>query len=82
MRMNGTSLISHLLQKLQEGAVKFAFRKQDGTIREALGTLNTELFHYEFKTNGKVSNPDIIKYWDLEKESWRCFHVEDLVFVS
>ena len=68
-----------LQEKMLEQAVKFQFKKKDGTIRDAVGTLNLDLMvqedgkKYEFKTSGKPECPTTMGYWDLEKKMWRSF---------
>ena len=68
-----------LQEKMMEQAVKFQFKKKDGTIRDAVGTLNLDLMvqedgkKYEFKTSGKPECPTTMGYWDLEKKMWRSF---------
>jgi len=68
-----------LQEKMMEQAVKFQFKKKDGTIRDAVGTLNFDLMvqedgkKYEFKTSGKPECPTTMGYWDLEKKMWRSF---------
>ena len=68
-----------LESKMMETAVRFQFKKKDGTIRDAVGTLNFDLMvqkdgkKYEFKTSGKPACPTTMGYWDLEKKMWRSF---------
>lgn len=68
-----------LQEKMLEQAVRFQFKKKDGTIRDAVGTLNLDLMvqedgkKYEFKTSGKPECPTTMGYWDLEKKMWRSF---------
>lgn len=77
-----------LESKMLEQAVKFQFKKKDGSIRDAIGTRKRELMVQE---DGKVwepvgeSKPDVptlVKYWDLTVQSWRCFNVFNLVAVE
>lgn len=74
-----------LQEKMMEQAVKFQFRKKDGTIRDAIGTRNLELMiqedgkRYEFKTDGKPECPTTLGYWDLEKKMWRCFTLTSFI---
>ena len=68
-----------LQEKMLKEAVKFQFRKKDGTIRDAIGTRDLEKMiqedgkKYEFKTSGKPECPTTLGYWDLEKKMWRSF---------
>lgn len=66
-----------LRAKMQKGIVRFYFQKVDGTIREAYGTLKSELVP---ATGGRTRvNPTCQTYFDTEKGEWRCFKVANLV---
>ena len=68
-----------LRSALHAGAVSFAYTKEDGTTRTAVGTLSPALFQYESKGSAhKQPSPLVIKYFDLEKQAFRSFHVERL----
>ena len=77
--------MSHKAVKLKETmrtkTVSFRFYKKDGSIREAEGTLNPKDIDYDFKDSDKKERHDLIKYWDLEKKSFRCFNVGNLITV-
>lgn len=68
-----------LESKMLEQAVKFQFRKKDGTIRDAVGTLRRDLMKqedgtiWEPKGPQKPECPTTIGYFDLEKQMWRSF---------
>lgn len=64
---------------LAKGITKFYFKKVDGTLREAYGTLKTELLPNHTESNRKA-NPTIQVYFDTEKQEWRCFKKANLVF--
>lgn len=65
-----------LRKAMAKGIVRFYFRKVDGTLREAFGTLKATLLP---PTQGnKRNNPTIQTYYDTEKEAWRCFKVANL----
>ena len=66
-----------LKSKLLSGVVEFSFTKKDGSIRKAIGTLETSLFDYEAK--GGKGNNKTIAYYDLEAKGFRCFKIENLV---
>lgn len=74
-----------LQSKMLEQAVKFQFRKRDGTIRDAIGTLKRALMVQE---DGKLWEPvgeskpepdSIVRYFDCEKGMWRCFSCVDFI---
>ena len=59
------------------------FLKKDGTVREAKGTTKTELIP-ETQLSSKTSrtytpNPNVVKYFDIEKEGWRSFNEENFI---
>lgn len=73
--------IKEFKESLRNGVVEFSYEKKDGTIREAKGTLNSEVYGEENKPKGAGSEvPDnIVKYYDLDKEGWRSFNFDKLI---
>ncbi len=61
------------------GVVRFTFRKANGEIRKAVGTLAKNMFSYEQKGAGRASHPSTIAYWDLEKNAFRSFCADTLL---
>lgn len=70
--------VAALCEKMQGGVVKFTFKKKDGTIRHAVGTLLSSLINYDFK-GAKPAPPTIVPYWDMEKESFRSFSLASYI---
>lgn len=77
-----------LESKMLETAVRFQFKKKDGTLREAVGTLKRDKMVQE---DGKLWEPvgaerpevpTLVKYWDLTVQGWRSFNVFNLVSVE
>jgi hypothetical protein len=70
-----------LESKMLETAVRFQFRKKDNSIRDANGTLRREVMVKEDGTlwepfgESKPEPANVIRYWDLDAKSWRCFDV-------
>ena len=70
-----------LQEKMMEQAIKFQFRKKDNSIRDAAGTLRREEMVQEDGTlwepvgESKPEPANVIRYWDLDAKSWRCFDV-------
>lgn len=60
------------------GVVEFAYRKVDGSIRTAVGTLQAPHVNYEFK--GQASSNKTFAYFDLEQGAFRCFKIENLIY--
>ena len=67
-----------LRKALHKGIVRFWFQKVDGSIREAYGTLVSDLVA-PTKGTGKEQNPMIQVYYDTEKEQYRCFKKANLI---
>lgn len=63
---------------LTREVVSFKFRKVDGSIREAVGTLKSE-FLPASKGTGK-SNAGVFTYFDVEKQEFRCAKIDSLIF--
>lgn len=70
-------------EALRERVVNFKFNKKDGTVREAKGTTKPDLIP-ETQLSNKTSrtytpNPNVVKYFDTEKEGWRSFNEENFI---
>lgn len=59
-----------IIKLLQEGVVNFIYKKKDGSIRKAIGTLKD--------MNVKFKKPDTISYFDIEKKGFRSFKLDNL----
>ena len=68
-----------LLKALHKGIVKFYFQKVDGTIREAWGTLKSDLIPQVQGTDDRKRNDTVQTYYDTEAQAWRCFKRLNLV---
>lgn len=77
-----------LESKMMETAVRFQFKKKDGSLREAVGTLVHEKMVQEDGTiwepvgEAKPEVPTLVKFWDLTVQGWRSFNVFNLVAVE
>lgn len=77
-----------LESKMLEQAVKFSYRKKDGTIRDAEGTLVRSKMDlgdgtlWEPVGKGLPEKPEFVRYWDLQSMGWRQFNVFNLVAVE
>lgn len=67
------------VRMLMQNAVKFVFRKADGTVREAVGTRLRN--HYEFKGAGYTAPNGVTRFWDLTKNEVRSFRDANLLEV-
>lgn len=68
-----------LKKSLRKGIVHFEFRKKDGSLRRAVGTLK-ETFLPSLKGSGVRRSDEVITYFDLEKNGFRAFRKELLMF--
>lgn len=63
--------------------VDFAFIKSNGEYRKAYGTRNLKFVPEEFhpvSNNSKSENENNIKFFDLEKNSWRSFSSDKVIY--
>lgn len=68
-----------LVTQLMKGETEFAFIKATGEVREAVGTLNEDLFTYEYKTEEARFLAHVVNFWDLQKNSWRSVRIDRLI---
>ena len=81
----------YLRQWLRQGVVQFTYVKQDGTLREAHGTLNPDVIPDDQQPTGKQQaliddglqqpNWKSINYYDLDKAAWRSLRAANLVAI-
>ena len=80
-----------LILHLGSGRVWFVYKKMDGTIREACGTLckgiSKGFDEYKFKGTPVPVDPDkwlteLFVYWDLEGEGFRTFKASRLIKIK
>lgn len=81
-----SDLAEELLKSLQEGIACFYFRKADGTLRKAVGTLNQELiskFYPPSNGSDKTASPHPtnVTYFDLEVKGFRVFSRSAIVSI-
>lgn len=60
--------------------VEFFFKKTDGTLRQAFGTLMSDRVPETKGTKKTADNCQV--YFDTEKEEWRCFKKCNLVKIA
>lgn len=77
-----------LESEMMKRAMRFRFVKKDGTMREAVGTLQREKMVqadgslWEPVGAEKPEVPTLVKYWDLTVQNWRQFNVFNLIAVE
>lgn len=65
---------------LHKKVVEFYFKKTDGTLRQAFGTLMSNRIPETKGTKKTADNCQV--YWDCEKEEWRCFKKCNLIKIA
>lgn len=61
------------------GKVMFTFKKVNGEIRHAIGTLFNLDYVRKTAGEGDSKNADVICFWDCEKEAFRSFKAATLI---
>lgn len=68
------TLLEKIERGLKNGIVTFRFRKLDGSIRLAIGTLQRDILATKpIRKSDGSSSPMVQVFWDLEKNAWRSF---------
>lgn len=69
-----------LRSKMKSEIVRFYFRKVDGTIREAFGTLNERIVPaISGGGNKRTANDTVQTYFDTEVGEFRCFKKANII---
>ena len=70
---------NEFIKKLQKNIIVFRYKKRDGSIRKAEGTLHPKYLPPP-KSDKEFVRPEYqIVYYDLEKKSWRSFRSFDFI---
>lgn len=65
-----------LTRQMHNGIVLFAYEKADGTLRKAKGTLK-DVQNLVKGTGGE--NYKTVRYYDVDKQSFRSFRIENFI---
>lgn len=71
-----------LKNKLKGGSLKFYFRKVNGELREALGTLDLSRIPSVGQPKGGSVPGDQTAYYDLEKGAWRSVSSSQEIWID
>ncbi|MBF0651351.1 DUF2693 domain-containing protein [Dysgonomonas sp. GY75] len=75
-------LIEALQFKLVNGAAHFIYRKTNGELREAFGTLLERVADRNINGRGYPRKLDGLQaYFDIEEQEWRSFRYENLITI-
>ena len=76
--------LARLKRLLKNGVVEFSYKKKDGSLRKAKGTLKDELLPETDKDDERKRNlsKDCFYYFDLKKDDYRCYLRDNLVKIK
>ena len=66
-----------LIKNMTKGKVSFSFKKKDGSLRKAVGTLSG--INYTPSAREIKEHFKSISYFDVEKQAWRSFKTQNLI---
>lgn len=69
----------NLVRRMHTEVVRFYFRKVDGTLREAWGTLRTDIVPPVEGNDTRKKNDTVQTYYDTERQEWRSFKRLNLI---
>ena len=77
---------SYLQEQLKTKVLKVKFIKKDGTERDMVCTLRSDLLpqqiDLEESVQKKSQNPDVLAVYDIEKNGWRSFRYDSIIGFS
>lgn len=71
-----------LKAEMKKRIVKFYFKKVDGSVREAYGTLNEKLMPAITGTDKRAKNDTVQTYFDTERGEFRCYKKANLMSIA
>lgn len=71
-----------LKSEMKKRIVKFYFKKVDGSVREAYGTLNEKLMPAITGNDKRAKNDTVQTYFDTERGEFRCFKKANLMSIA
>ena len=71
-----------LKAQMKNKIVKFYFKKVDGSVREAYGTLNEKLMPAISGTDKRTKNDTVQTYYDTERGEFRCYKKANLLSIA
>ena len=79
--MENQDMVKALKEELHKREVKFKYTKKDGSVRDAVGTLNIDIMGKENEPTGSAKSipENQIRYFDINSQGWRSFLRENLI---
>ncbi len=77
------TIVENLLEKMAVGPTLFAYKKKDGELRPAIGTLNSAQIPVELtpKTPAKKNENNVV-YFDLQRKKWRTCKAINIIKIE
>lgn len=82
--MRQTDGLDEFINALQNRIVRFSYKKTDGSVRDAIGTMKPSVLSTlsaKMQSGQKRRSTGCIVYFDLEREDWRCFRPENFISI-
>ena len=76
--------LARLKRMLKNGVVEFSYKKKDGSVRKAKGTLKDELIPETDSDDERKKNlsKDCFYYYDLKRDDFRCFLKDNFIEIK
>lgn len=71
-----------LRAEMKDSIVKFYFKKKDGSVREAFGTLNEKWIPAPTGTAQRAKNNSVQTYYDIRRGGYRCYRKANLLSIA
>lgn len=68
--------------RMKTSVVTFYYRKVDGSVRRAVGTLRVDLIPARTDGTGRRQSDEVQVYYDSEKSAWRSFRKSNLLVIA
>ena len=88
MKLTSENVADVLREKLLTETVRFAFRKKDGSRREAIGTTNLVVIpqdQWPKDMGAEIKSPkneSVVTYYDMEKLAWRSCRADSILQIE
>ena len=76
--------LAKLKRLLKNGVVEFSYKKKDGSVRKAKGTLKDELLPETDRDDERKKNlsKECFYYFDLKRDDFRCFLKDNFIEIK
>ncbi len=79
VKTDDQKLFDEFIEKMLKGKVNFIYKKKDGSIRNAEGTLCPDLIPPVMQSKEKKEYPSTCNYWDFGANDWRAFIKDNFI---